>query len=120
MSLSKRVMKNDVPLSVESIRRRVLNVIQSVERETTSFNDRYAINIGTSTNWPKYIETACVRTQHKTPYSVMTDYKDLDVLIHRVKGNSDLTKFHEVNCNLLACYIIALFDMRVVAGMWRW
>jgi len=89
-------MRKDLPLSVEAIRRRVLNVIQSVKRETTSFIDRYAGNVGTSSNWPQYIETACVGTQHKTPYATMTDFKDLDVLLHRVKSNQELTKFYEV------------------------
>ena len=49
----------DIPVSGETIRRKVMMAVHAVERETEIFTERYMTRIGDYDNWMGLVEAVC-------------------------------------------------------------
>ncbi|KAK2147180.1 hypothetical protein LSH36_565g02049 [Paralvinella palmiformis] len=85
---------DQIPASVEAIRRTVMGVIHAVEGETDIFLQRYLTEIGTPENWAKAITLMCKHLE-KDP-DTLDDYKDLFQVMQRYRTNQDSARLTEI------------------------
>ena len=93
MAVNRRI--EDIPVSLEAMRRKVMLAVLAVERETDIFRERYMSNTGESDRWMSFISDVCHRTGKSV--SQLEDYKDLDPLLVRLRGDQDVTRQPEYN-----------------------
>ena len=89
--------KNDIPVSLEVIRRKVMLASHAVERETEVFRDRYLRNVNQSGNWSSFIDRLCSRDNRR--FTDLEDFKDVDYLMHKYKSDPEIAyhpQFHAV------------------------
>jgi DNA repair exonuclease SbcCD ATPase subunit len=92
MRISRKI--EQIPASLETIRRSVMGVIHSVERETDIFLQRYLTDVGRPDRWMKTIEMMCEHIGKDV--ETLDDYKDLFQVMHRYRTNPDAVKYPEI------------------------
>ena len=55
----------DIPVSSETIRRKVMMAVHAVERETEIFTERYMARVGDHENWMGMVEAVCEKSGKK-------------------------------------------------------
>ena len=93
MASTRRI--ENIPLSLEAIRRKIMFTVNSVEKETQIFMERYLSNLGECDSWNAFVSAVCQRTGQTA--STLEDYKDLEPLLSKLKGDSTVTSHQEYN-----------------------
>ncbi len=80
----------EIPASLEGVRRKVMSVVEGVERETDIFLDRYLKNIGDPGKWNSMIKDVCGKVGKES--GSLDDFKDLEQPLNKVKSDPEMGK----------------------------